>query len=183
MNMPGQRNLPNQIILFWMRPAAYPIHSNGCLGVYAARRGRAILIRGLIRCRAFYQEIRDNLGEAAFHSPPSHASTLQKVKLLRASIDCLPAALPCFDCIVCISTFEHMLRKAQQETLKNFARHLKPDGLIIITVDYPCRNSASALRDGSEGSLVPVGSVEMEKPPKGALYLPPNCLCIFIDAA
>ena len=125
------------------------------------------------------QEIRDDLGEAAFQIALSHASVLQKVKLLRASIDCLPAALPCFDCIVCISTFEHMLRKAQQETLKNFARHLKPDGRVIITVDYPVVTPHLLLEMAREENLVPAGSVEMEKPPKDALYSPELSLYIY----
>jgi len=42
-----------------------------------------------------------------------------------------------FDCIICISTFEHMNKDIQKLTLKEFCRTLKNNGTIVLTCDYP----------------------------------------------
>jgi len=41
------------------------------------------------------------------------------------------------DTIFCLSVLEHMSPEQQEKTIENFAKWLKPNGKLVLTVDYP----------------------------------------------
>lgn len=57
--------------------------------------------------------------------------------LSQASLTKLPYADAFFDKIFCISVLEHLNPDDMLQSLKEFRRTLKDDGLLIITLDYP----------------------------------------------
>lgn len=125
------------------------------------------------------KEIRDDLGYPAYINAIRNMSTIEKVKLFRSSIASLPKFRNCFDRIFCISTFEHMPKLEQKRTLKEFARVLNPDGLIVLTVDYPMVTPEELFRIARDANLESVGDVELGKPPEGALSFPKRGLYVY----
>lgn len=123
--------------------------------------------------------IRNDLGEVAYAGALKNIATLLKVKRVRASIADLPKSMPQFDRIFCISTFEHMSKGDQRKTFKEFARILKPEGLIVMTVDYPVVTPEALLGMASAAHLEPVGEVEWGPPPGQALYSAETALHIY----
>ena len=74
-----------------------------------------------------------------------------------------------FDRIFCISTLEHLPKNDIQKALKEFARKLAPNGLVIISVDYPLIDPENLFRVAASVGLVPAGNVELGLPPKNAI--------------
>ena len=95
---------------------------------------------------------------------------LLKVRMVCSSICDLPDYMPMFDRIFCISTLEHMSKEDIKKTLFEFSRKLTPDGLVIITLDYPLSITPEALLEiAKSAKLIPAGNVEIGSPPKNAV--------------
>lgn len=96
----------------------------------------------------------------------------EHVNLVCASICKLPSEMPKFDRIFCISTLEHLCTKDRQDALTEFSKFLAPDGLVILTVDYPEVTPKELFAAAASVGLVPAGPVELAMPPSGALHNP-----------
>ncbi len=114
------------------------------------------------------QVVRQELGEATYQTLKEKGEN-PRLHFVHASICDLPNTMPQFDRIFCISTFEHMSRNDQKKALAEFARKLKPDGLLIMTIDYPVVTSESLLSMAKDAGLIPAGDCVMGLPPRGAL--------------
>ena len=93
-----------------------------------------------------------------------------KVHLIQASITGLPSSMPRFDRIFCISTLEHLSSNDRQLALIEFARMLNPNGLAVITMDYPECKPEEMFQIAEKAGLTPAGPVIMGPPPEGALF-------------
>jgi ubiquinone/menaquinone biosynthesis C-methylase UbiE len=91
------------------------------------------------------------------------------VTLVKASICQLPEELPLFDRIFCISTLEHLCAKDQKDTITEFARFLAPNGLLVLTVDYPEVTPTALIELADSVGLVPAGDVILDQPTKDSL--------------
>ena len=70
-----------------------------------------------------------------------------------------------FDRIFCISSIEHISpKKSIEDVLSDFARMLKPDGIVTVTFDLPDISVEEFLSFSSNAGLSPVGEVEREEP-------------------
>jgi SAM-dependent methyltransferase len=103
-----------------------------------------------------FQEVREDLGEQAYQALRQDPSLFRSVRLVCASICSLPSFMPKFDRIFCISTLEHMNPKDQKRVLLEFANQLTPNGLLILTVDYPVVTPSALFQVASEAGLEPV---------------------------
>lgn len=104
-------------------------------------------------------EIKDDLGEESFKKVISNPQIYLPIHFVHASICHLPNNMPKFDRIFCISTLEHLSEEDRKSALKEFSRSLKPDGLIILTVDYPVITPDALFKTASEVGLVPASEV------------------------
>ena len=111
------------------------------------------------------KEIADDLGQEQQFSSQME----KKVHLFLSSICNLPDSLPLVDRIFCISTLEHMTSSERKQALSEFARKLKPDGLLIITMDYPSVSLKEFFSSAKSAGLVRAGPVEATDPPPTAL--------------
>ncbi|SDE46906.1 Tetratricopeptide repeat-containing protein [Paenibacillus sp. UNCCL117] len=84
---------------------------------------------------AILEDIREHAGERSRREFDS--SLLNGLHLSRADLTQLPYSDKQFDKIFCISVLEHLEDTVQLQALIEFARVLKDEGLIILTVDYP----------------------------------------------
>ena len=114
-------------------------------------------------------ETQRDLGYEAYRALNMNFSLREKVNRVKASICELPDTLPQFDRIFCISTLEHMDPASRKEALSEFARKLKPDGLVVITVAYPLVQIPEFLEAAKEAGLEPVSGADLEPPPPGAI--------------
>ena len=89
----------------------------------------------------------------------------------RAGIDKIPLADGTADKVMCISVFEHT--KNQQDILKEFARVLKPNGLVVLTLDVPTIQIDTWRGLVEKSPLDFAGSVTWEEP-ANILVEPPN---------
>lgn len=74
-----------------------------------------------------------------------------------------------FHKVYCISTLEHLNPKDIELALKEMYRVLKPEGLLILTVDYPSVNLDNLIRDIAAVGFKFVGEVDTTKP-NNAIY-------------
>lgn len=114
------------------------------------------------------QETYDDLGEVAYSILVNTPRLHQQVTLVKASICQLPANMPQFDRIFCISTLEHLCKKDQTDAMTEFARFLAPDGLLILTVDYPEVTPKALLALADSVGLAPASDYLLNRP-QGAL--------------
>ncbi len=111
----------------------------------------------------------DDLGEEAYQVVKMKGQLLKQVNLVHASICDLPDNMPQFDRIFCISTLEHLDPISREQALEQFARNLAPNGLVVLTVDYPKVIPEDLLESASEAGLVPAKKAHLGTPPEGAL--------------
>lgn len=115
------------------------------------------------------KETNLDLGEKAYTIAKKFFSQCKTIHCTQASLTHLPDSLPLFDRIFCISVLEHMSSADRKLALKEFARKLSSQGLVIITVDYPSIRPETLFQEALECGLVPAGSIILETPPKEAL--------------
>lgn len=89
---------------------------------------------------------------------------VDKLKYKVGSIDKISARNKFFDKVFCISVFEHVSEEVQLGALKEFARILKDDGLIVFTVDYPDVTPDKLMRIVEEADLEFAGDVNFNIP-------------------
>jgi len=114
-------------------------------------------------------ETLSDLGSIAHTELKKHKSIFPKVHLCHEDITKLPKEMPLFDRIFCISTLEHMKNEERLKALKEFANKLKPDGYLILTVDYPEIKPKELLQIALRANLIPAGQVETGLPYKGCI--------------
>lgn len=101
-----------------------------CREVHACDLDPRILSR-----EAVLADMAETYGEQAMRGFPDRY--LDRVRFAHASITDLPYPDGHFDKVYCISVLEHLPATEFSATLREFARVLRDDGLIILTVDYP----------------------------------------------
>ncbi len=69
-----------------------------------------------------------------------------------------------FDTIFCISVLEHLSPADQLASLREFHRTLKPDGLLVLTFDYPTVDLARFEADAEEAGYRFPGSTDWTRP-------------------
>lgn len=84
---------------------------------------------------AMQHEIAEDLGEHALNL--LQAADRSRLQLACASILDLPYPAQSMDRVFCLSVLEHLPQDEQIRALTEFRRVIKPDGLALITVDYP----------------------------------------------
>lgn len=77
--------------------------------------------------------------------------------------------MPQFDRIFCVSTLEHLFPEERARTLASFAKKLAPEGLLVLTVDYPEVTPEELSRAAKHAGLVLVSTAEIGAPPAGTL--------------
>lgn len=106
------------------------------------------------------KETNDDLGKEAYETLIKNKHLLKTVHLSHSSICNFPEEMPLFDRIFCISSLEHMSIENQKRALYEFALHLTPKGLIVLTVDYPVVTPDALLKIAKESGLIPAGPVK-----------------------
>jgi ubiquinone/menaquinone biosynthesis C-methylase UbiE len=81
------------------------------------------------------QDIKESIGEKVCSEFDD--SLFDNVQLALCDMTQMPYADNRFDKVYCISVLEHVDELVQLKALLEFARVLKDDGLIVLTVDYP----------------------------------------------
>lgn len=115
------------------------------------------------------QETYDDLGEEAYETV-INTRPWERVNLVHQSILNLSDNLPKFSRIFCISVLEHMDPTSRKLALIEFSKVLSPDGLIILTVDYPVVTPQELFEAAETAGLVAAGPVELALPNKNALH-------------
>lgn len=115
------------------------------------------------------EETRDDLGYNAFAKLSAKLELFKKVHLVQASICQLPEEMPKFDRIFCISTIEHLPSIQRKMALQEFSRKLAPNGLLVLTVDYPAVIPEDLIAMAGEAGLEPLGAFELGSPPLDAV--------------
>lgn len=88
------------------------------------------------------KDIKDSIGDKV-HDEFNH-SLFHLVRFEQSDMTSLAfAADKMFDKVFCISVLGHVNEQQQLQTLQQFSRVLKDDGLIVLTVDYPNVNMES----------------------------------------
>ena len=100
-----------------------------CENVYACDKDERLLSKVHI-----LREMISVFGEQALDLPLLYLS-LPYVSRQDISATTYDAAM--FDHVICISVLEHLVAGEILKTLVEFRRIIKPDGLILITIDYP----------------------------------------------
>ncbi|SDX41616.1 Methyltransferase domain-containing protein [Marininema mesophilum] len=90
---------------------------------------------GILSEQKIIQELESTLGNDQFNEKIS--CILKNIHFSQANITKLPYSAFHFDKIFCISVLEHLSSVQQKLALKEFAHILKPDGLIVLTFDFP----------------------------------------------
>lgn len=125
--------------------------------------------RRLMNYNDILQETYNDLGEAAYFAAAENQDRWKQVHFTNDNIFNLPDTYPKMDRIFCISVLEHLLPEERAKSLRNFARTLKSDGLLILTVDYPAITPEKLLADAAAAGLVPAGPVIGGNPPADAV--------------
>lgn len=82
-------------------------------------------------------DIRVNVGEAGVAAAAPYISPSPKLSYAFANLIALPYVDDSFDLVYCVSVLEHLPSPDRATALKEFSRTLKPQGMLILTVDYP----------------------------------------------
>lgn len=115
------------------------------------------------------QETYDDLGKTAYDVLTKNPHLLERVKRLHCSICKLPDEMPKFDRIFCISTLEHMSVIEQRKAFAEFSRVLAPDGLLVITFDYPVVSPEHLYTIAATAGLIPARDLREIQPKQDAL--------------
>jgi hypothetical protein len=85
-----------------------------------------------------------------------------------------------FDIVYCISVLEHVSPAVQISALGEFARVMKDDGLIVMTVDYPTVNIDQLSTGIAETGLRFAGKTDFTAPTNAisSTYWGPELKCI-----
>jgi ubiquinone/menaquinone biosynthesis C-methylase UbiE len=70
-----------------------------------------------------------------------------------------------FDRVFCISVLEHMPPADRAAALREFARIVRPDGLVVLTMDHPLVDLGEFVRLVAAAGLRFVGDVRLHVPP------------------
>ena len=84
---------------------------------------------------AIVADIRNDFGAAV--ADQFEPALLQRLHRRRCSITATPYAQGQFDRVFCISVLEHLPPADRAAALREFARLLRPDGLLVLTMDHP----------------------------------------------
>ncbi|MCC6791991.1 MAG: class I SAM-dependent methyltransferase [Thermomicrobiales bacterium] len=84
---------------------------------------------------AILDDIRECAGETA--ATGIALARYVNLDLARCDMTAMPYADELVDRVFCISVLEHLSPEGQIASLREFARVLKPNGLIVMTVDHP----------------------------------------------
>lgn len=121
---------------------------------------------------------------------------LQEIDYAVSSLTALPYKTAQFDRIFCISVLEHLtdrlnrfpglrcleswgcrMRRDIRDSLIEFKRVLKDDGLIVLTFDYPCINLDYLRRVVDEVGLAFAGPVDFSRPENAIHFAEKNLHC------
>ncbi|MDP1879792.1 MAG: class I SAM-dependent methyltransferase, partial [Parachlamydiaceae bacterium] len=114
------------------------------------------------------RETFDDLGEQAYKVVANDQSLWDDVTRIQSPVNTLDEKMPLFDRIFCISMFEDLSEPTREATLQAFSKHLKPDGLIVLTCDFPSVSLPHLFLSAKKAGLVPAGPVDVNIP-KNAL--------------
>ena len=111
---------------------------------------------------AIVADIEADFGAAA-------ASTLDPALLYRlgrtcCSITATPYGARVFDRVFCISVLEHLPPAGRAEALVEFARLVRDDGLVVLTMDHPLVDLDEFVRMVAAAGLRFVGDVQLDVP-------------------
>lgn len=118
--------------------------------------------------QSILREISLDIGEAA---ASTLASTYEEgtITFNQASITALPYDNQFFHKIFCISVLEHLTPADALLALKQFERTLRPEGLLVVTLDYPAVNLSYFQSIVRQAGLEFYGPVETAMP-RNALH-------------
>jgi SAM-dependent methyltransferase len=88
----------------------------------------------------------------------------RQMEMGMADIRSLPYKWSVFDRVFCISTLEHMDRDGRIMALREFKRVLKPDGLLLITADYPTLDPAIMAEEALNQGFAFAGDYDLKVP-------------------
>lgn len=126
----------------------------------------------IMNLSSIVEETKNDLGDEAHQTITNHPELYENVKLSCGSICSLPNYMPKFDRIFCISVLEHFKETERMKTLEEFKKFLKPDGLIVLTVDYPEITPTELIKNAREVGLEPVYLYETNDPFENSITLP-----------
>jgi SAM-dependent methyltransferase len=167
---------PNLIVLDAACGISHPFKwylGSTCLSAWACDNDSRIAHKAQM-----LEESRE-LGDEGYNTVARYINGNTNVHCIEASITALPSTMPRFDRIFCISTLEHLLPADRQTAFMEFSRMLMPDGLVVITMDYPECCPEEMFRMANAAGLTPAGSIIMGPPPEGALFNPAYGLHVY----
>jgi ubiquinone/menaquinone biosynthesis C-methylase UbiE len=82
----------------------------------------------------------------------------------KGSVTALPYADATFDKVYCLSVLEHLSPQDMSAALGEFARVVRPQGLVALTFDYPTVNLGSFVRQAQAAGLKFAGPVTLVAP-------------------
>ena len=99
-------------------------------------------------------------------APPADVvALLPRLQRRLASITALPYADGAFDRVFCISVLEHLPPADRAQALVEFARVLRADGLLVLTMDHPLVNLDEFFRGAAAAGLRFAGELRRHVPP------------------
>ncbi len=116
---------------------------------------------------AMQQEIKEDLGDDALQD--LQMADRSRLRFDLASILDLPYGARVMDRIFCLSVLEHLSQGEQLRALKEFGRVMKPQGLVVLTFDYPAVNMAFLQYAIRVTGLKFAGPVDFSIPPGGLI--------------
>ncbi|MFN7589750.1 MAG: methyltransferase domain-containing protein [Planctomycetota bacterium] len=112
---------------------------------------------------AIVADIAADFGDAAARTFPREV--MQRLERACCSITATPYAAGMFDRVFCISVLEHMPPADRAAALREFARIVRPDGLVVLTMDHPLVDLGEFVRLVAAAGLRFVGDVRLHVPP------------------
>jgi ubiquinone/menaquinone biosynthesis C-methylase UbiE len=118
------------------------------------------------------------VNEAALRS--FDPARLDQLRLDCCDMTRMPYATGMFDIVYCISVLEHVKPAVQVAALQEFARVMKDDGLIVMTVDYPTVNIDQLSIGIAQTGLRFAGKTDFSAPANAisSTYWGPELKCI-----
>ena len=112
---------------------------------------------------AILADIQNDFGEGAARQ--FAPASLQRLHRRRCSITATPYGDGQFDRVFCISVLEHLPPADRAAALREFARLLRGDGLLVLTMDHPLVDLAEFVRDVAAAGLRFQGELRPWIPP------------------
>jgi ubiquinone/menaquinone biosynthesis C-methylase UbiE len=91
-------------------------------------------------------------------------ASLQRLERTRCSITATPYGDAAFDRVFCISVLEHLPADDRKATLREFARIVRPNGLVLLTMDHPLVDLDEFVQAVAAAGLRFVGDVRRHVP-------------------